>query len=392
MAMTRIAKHLMAPALGSILGLAPMVRGLAQEAPETTAAHPTGKAVTSTRVLDTRSLYGLERLIGQLANKRVVLLGERHDRYEDHLTQLALIRGLYARNPNLAIGMEFFQQPFQGVLDGYIAGELTEEEMLARSEYFERWRFDYRLYQPILHFAREKGIPLVALNLPQEITRRVGDQGISGLSDTQRVQIPQDIDRSDEAYRERVRGVFAQHPKAPGSDFERFLEVQLLWDEGMAERAARYLQQNPGKRLVVLAGSGHLVYGQGIPKRLKRRLPVSLAVVLNSCTQGTDPAVADYLLFPEPQELPPAGALGILLDIETDRVRAQGFAEQSGAEAAGIKAGDQILSIADRPIQSYTDVRIALLGRAAGERVPVVVRRDRLLLGPEEIRVEVELH
>ena len=44
----------------------------------------------------------------------------------------------------------------------------------------------------------------------------------------------------------------------------------------MAERAARYLQEHPEKTLVVLAGGGHLEYGQGIPKRLLRRVPVGV--------------------------------------------------------------------------------------------------------------------
>lgn len=380
--MIRIRNKLKATLLGSLLMLDPAGAAPAGAGPE---------AAANTQVLDTKSLYGLERLIGQLANKRVVFVGESHDRYEDHLNQLAIIRGLQARNPNLAIGMEFFQQPFQGVLDAYVAGEISEEELLARTQYFERWRFDYRLYQPILRFAREKGIPLVALNLPQEITKRVGEQGITGLSDEQRAQIPSDIDRGDQAYRERVRAVFAHHPKASGGDFERFLEVQLLWDEGMAERAATYLRQNPGRRLVILAGSGHLEYGQGIPKRLKRRLGLSSAVVLNAGTREVDPAIADYLLFPAPVNLPRAGVLGILLDTEGEGVRAKGFNEESGAEAVGIKVGDRILRIADRPIQTYSDVRIALLGRTPGERVSVAVRRERLVLGDQELEFEVEL-
>ena len=33
--------------------------------------------------------------------------------------------------------------------------------------------------------------------------------------------------------------------------------------------------------MVVLAGSGHLEYGQGIPKRLLRRVPVESAILLN---------------------------------------------------------------------------------------------------------------
>ena len=72
-----------------------------------------------------------------------------------------LVRRLRERGAELAIGMEFFQQPFQDSLDAYIAGTLSEEDLLRETEYFERWRFDYRLYRPILRYAKEHGIDVV---------------------------------------------------------------------------------------------------------------------------------------------------------------------------------------------------------------------------------------
>jgi hypothetical protein len=61
-------------------------------------------------------------------------------------------------------------------------------------------------------------------------------------------QIPADIDRDRQAYRDRVKAVYDMHPKDEDADFEHFLDVQLLWDEGMAERAASYVESEPGTR------------------------------------------------------------------------------------------------------------------------------------------------
>jgi len=116
---------------------------------------------TATAVIDTANVRGLDALLDILADKRVIYIGESHDRYEDHLNQLGILRGLKARGRHLAIGMEFFQQPFQPVLDAFVAGTLGEADFLKQTEYFERWRFDYRLYRPLLRFAREHGIPVI---------------------------------------------------------------------------------------------------------------------------------------------------------------------------------------------------------------------------------------
>jgi uncharacterized iron-regulated protein len=347
----------------------------------------------ATRVLDVTALSDMRDLLDRIADRRVVFVGESHDRYEDHLNQLAVIEGLHARGKSLAIGMEFFQQPYQGAIDAYIAGTIDEAEFLRRTEYFDRWRYDYRLYRPILRFAREKGLPVIALNLEAELTRRVGEVGIAGLTEAERARIPAEIDRSDPAYRERIEAVFAMHPSERKQDVENFLDVQLLWDEGMAERAAAYLEANPERTLVVLAGSGHVEYRQGIPGRLTRRLDVPTVTILNGTQRGMDPAAADFLLYPEEIALPPSGLLGVMLDSGVDKGGAlvQGFGEASGAKDAGIREGDRIVRIGDQPVSAYADVRIALLDKGPGETMAVEVLRPHKRGADERLSFQVEL-
>ncbi len=343
-------------------------------------------------VIDLSSLITLDRLIEQISDRQVLFVGESHDRYEHHLNQLAVIEHQHARHPVLAIGLEFFQQPFQPVLDDYIAGKIDEAEFIRRTEYFDRWRYDYRLYRPIFRYAREHGIPLIALNVEKEITDQVREGGMESLDEAQQARIPQQIDRDDEKYRKRLEAIFKHHPQTESSDFERFLDIQLLWDEGMAERAAGWLREHPDGHMVILAGVGHLVYGTGIPNRLKRRVPVSSAIVINARVGSeVDPEMGDYLIMTKRQDLPASGKLGVYLDTEDSPPEISGFSNVSGAEEAGVKKGDVILSINDRRISTYTDIRLALMDTQVGEKVTIKVQRDGIILGPMTHRMEVEL-
>jgi uncharacterized iron-regulated protein len=354
----------------------------------------TGSAMDpATKVLDLSSLGELDGLIKQLVDKRVVFIGESHDRYEDHLNQLEIIRGLHERGNPVAIGMEFFQQPFQDKLDAYVAGDLSEEALLRETEYFERWRFDYRLYRPILRYALEHGIPLIALNLPREITEKVGDGGIASLSPAEAAMIPSEIDREVSDYRAKLQMVFEMHPKTDDASFEHFLEVQLLWDEGMAERAVRWLKANPESQLIVLAGAGHVEYGRGIPSRVKRRLDVPMSIVMSGQQRPLDPEMADFLLYPQPVGLPKTGLMGVMLDTDSEGqgVAIQGFAQQNGARDAGVKEGDRIIEIGDTSIDSYADIRIALMDSRPGQQMPIAVLRNPLVGGAEQLSFDVTL-
>ncbi|MDX2458081.1 MAG: ChaN family lipoprotein [Gammaproteobacteria bacterium] len=334
-------------------------------------------AFGETPALDLNAYTTVEKIIPALAKKRVVFVGETHNRYDHHLIQLEIIRRLHQIHPQLAIGMETFQQPFQQHLDDYVSGAISEQEMLRATEYFKRWRMDFRLYAPILRYAREHQLPVIALNLPVELTSKVARVGLEGMTEEERTRLPAEIDRSDAAYEARIKKVFEYHPKDGGQKFEYFLEVQLLWDEGMAERAAAFLQEYPDHHMVIVAGSGHLAYGSAIPRRLTRRVQADTAIVLNSWQGAIVPGLADYLLLPVKQPLPPTGKIGALLKEEDGSVKVTTCFEDSPCTTAGIKAGDRILSIDDKAIKNLADFRLALWGKQPGDTISIDIFHKR---------------
>jgi len=315
-----------------------------------------------------------EGLVAKLAEKRVVTIGEVHDRYDHHLNQLELVCRLHRRHADLAIGLEFFQQPFQGPLDAYLDLRIDTSEMLAQTEYYDRWHFDYRLYAPILEFARGRGIPVVALNAPKEISSKVAQEGISGLSDTERAQFPAQLDHDVPGYRERLQAVFDEHPEIQHMNFENFVEAQLIWDESMAERAARYLEAHPDAYLVVLAGDGHITRS-GIPARFTRRSGVEAVNVLQGELEENAPEGADYVLVSEIIELPRGGMLGVMLDTSGDHPVVSGFAEDSAAKDVGILDQDRIVELDGNPIASLADLKVLLMEKRPGDAVSVKVER-----------------
>ena len=357
--------------------------------PTETAASPL--PVEASPVLDLNAFSTMEQIIPALAEKRVVFIGEQHTRYDHHLTQLEIIRRLHALHPQLAIGMEMFQQPFQRYLDEYVAGNIDEQAMLRATEYYRRWRMDYRLYAPILRYAREHRLQVIALNVPTELTHKVAHVGLAGLNDEDRQQLPADIAPADEAYRQRLKEVYDHHPNDKEHSFEHFLEAQLLWDEGMADRAATYVDKHPDHHLIVIAGNLHLAWGSTIPQRLQRRTAVTVASILNSWDGPVKPGLADFLLFPEEQPLPPAGKLGALLNDDKDQVTITAVVTDSACAAVGIKAGERITTIDNNAINSITDLRLALWNKQPGDTINMDTVRKRLLMPDKNLSYELTL-
>ena len=218
-------------------------------------------------------------ILEKLAQAQIVYLGETHDHQPDHEAQLEIIQQLYARDPKLTLGLEMFQRPYQASLDQYLKGQLTEAELLTQTEYSSRWGFDWELYAPILRFTRANKIPVLALNTPSEVTRKVAETGFKSLEPEDFRWIPSlgelEAGLSGNAdYRQRLLKIYETHHHASGNStgFERFVQAQILWDETMADTVARYWLNHQDRKIVVLVGQGHLIFGDGIPRRVQRRL------------------------------------------------------------------------------------------------------------------------
>ena len=279
-----------------------------------------GNSISSDPTIPTPSVLSLPLqqrsnpagVLRALAQADVVYLGETHDRPEDHQAQLAIIRELHQQNPKIAIALEMFQHPYQGALDRYLQGQITESQLQNQTQFKQRWGFPWEYYAPILRFAKANQLPVLALNTPTEVTRKVARGGLESLTSAERRLIPPaaEIRTDNLAYRQQIQEIYEQSHQGQGSSdrFERFFLAQVLWDETMAAEIAQFLQAHPGHQVVVLAGQGHIAYGYGIPSRVKRRIQqdvgrpklVQRLVLLNppeKLRAQTNQPVADYFWF-----------------------------------------------------------------------------------------------
>ena len=337
------------------------------------------------------TLKTLPDIMAHEAGKKIIYVGETHNLFPDHVMELEIIKNLHEKGRAFAIGMEMFQRPFQKALDDYVEGKIDEAEFLKGTEYFKRWGFDYHLYRPILLYARSENIPVIALNIPQEIVDKVFRGGLDSLSEEEKKSVPSQMDFSDEAYKERLKKIFLEHRDVENfktSSFDSFYQAQILWDETMAESVDQFLRTHPHDQMIALAGNGHLAYGSGIPKRTARRNGYDYAIILNNA--DLENGIADFVLFPRPIPGVTSPMLMVFLREEAGKVEVAGFPQESTSEKAGIKVGDIILAIDHTPVRTIDDVKIDLLDRKKGEKVRVRVLRKGLL-GGRQINFDVVL-
>jgi uncharacterized iron-regulated protein/Tfp pilus assembly protein PilO len=352
----------------------------------------------------TSSLHPFATVIAELADTRVIHIGETHTAMADHRLQLQIIEALYRQNPDLAIGMEMFPATSQAALDLYTGGKggIDERNFLKSSRYFQVWRYDYRYYREIINFACARKIPVIGLNLDNETVRTIAKTGsLDSLPEDIRRSLPVDRDLDMPGYADELAAMHDMHAAAGhgGGSFAGFIQAQALWDETMAENLAKYLAEHPQRRMVVLAGSQHSRKDQGIPPRLGRRIPVTQATVFNIA--GDNPAnqltqMADYFFVSPAENLPEAAMMGIVLESQKSAngpaLRISGFTPDSKADEAGLQKDDALLTLDGFPIENMDDVRIALLDARPGEKIEVTVERGgQKGAEKKELRVSVAL-
>ena len=176
-----------------------------------------------------------------------------------------------------------FETGYQDQLDQWVAGNLSVDEFM--KIYYENWDQAWILYRDIFLYAREHQIPLIALNIPSESGKKSCQKGFASLT-------PEDMAATSAGYylqchpgirKFHPKGSSGWHGKKTGS-FNNFCEAQVLWDTVMAINILKFYDQNPGTKLVVLAGDGHS-WKPGIPRQISLRKDLPMTVFLPETTK-----------------------------------------------------------------------------------------------------------
>ena len=223
-------------------------------------------------------------------NVRYILLGESHDHPEHHQMQADVISALAKSGRDVVVGFEMFTRPNQPNLYGWSLGWGSEDDFIQESNWKKEWGFDFGIYRPVFQAVRQHRLPMVALNVPRDWVRTVGRGGYGALTDAQRAELPTGMSLENREHRSVFESLMGGHP-LEGTRGENMYAAQVLWDEGMADSALKWMARrapNPKSIMVILAGSGHVMYGQGINARLLRQQgEKSVSVVM---IEGDEPS------------------------------------------------------------------------------------------------------
>jgi uncharacterized iron-regulated protein len=274
------------------------------KAPAPTAKAPAGgleAAALPYAIIDARTGRSVDESAfwAKVGAARAVCVGEDHTNPHHHWVQLSVVKRLAKDLPKgtkLALGMEMFQRPFQGVLDDYAAKRIDAAALRSRAGWEERWGYDWGFYAQTIDAAIAAGAQLIALNAARELTKKVVKHGLESLTPDEKAQVPE-LNLDDKAHRawfdalmESMGGSSAHSTKAPEvpddevhkgvkaaaepppemPSADRIYMVQVIWDESMADGTAKWLAANPTGHAIVLAGNGHC-HDSAIVARIKRR-------------------------------------------------------------------------------------------------------------------------
>ncbi len=220
----------------------------------------------------------LEQALAGVRPGQVVVLGEAHGTQVQAAQQLQVLETLRKMGRNVSLGMEFFEYPFQGLVESYRAGALSEESFLAQIGWGAG--FSYDAYRNQVLFPKLGSEYVMALNAPRALTGRISKVGIANLTPDEQKVLPPNWTLGNESYFRRFNEIMGQHLPSPAAA-QRYFEAQSTWDDTMAWQAAEFLAAHPEQVLVIIVGEFHVQYGGGLPDRLKARglVPVTFSLV-----------------------------------------------------------------------------------------------------------------
>jgi uncharacterized iron-regulated protein len=222
----------------------------------------------------------LEAMLDDLSSARIVYIGEIHSIPRHHRVQTLILSELAKRGLKLCLGMEMFAHSHQPALDKWQAGQESVAHLM-RDLGGDAWT-NLLDYESLLVMARELKIPIVGLNASDATVRTIARNGPEGLTEQERKDLPEGFDKIDPRHDRLLRLRLKVHRAFQEKSLDRIVLAQSVRDETMASFAVRYLESAEGKdrAMLVVAGSGHLNYGFGIPERVQRRLDVPVRIVL----------------------------------------------------------------------------------------------------------------
>ncbi len=231
----------------------------------------------------------LDEVINAMSSAEVVFIGETHNDAVAHQIELQLLHGAAARygartgsGRQVVLSMEMFERDVQTTLDEYLGDLILERQFLTDSRPWSNYQSDYR---PLIEFARENRLPVVAANVPTRYANRVARLGRNSLADlsgeAKAWLAPLPYGTASQAYAAKfTRSMQGMGDGHAGNSMQNFLDAQVLRDATMAYSIAQSLKSKSKALILHVTGIFHVEGRMGVPEQLQSYRPQTRTIVV----------------------------------------------------------------------------------------------------------------
>jgi uncharacterized iron-regulated protein len=223
------------------------------------------------KIYDTRTkqVVSVEKIVADAANAHVLFFGEEHNDSAGHYMENVIFRALHKQFGNdLALSMEMFEQDNQVALNDYLNGFIPEDRF---AKDVRLWS-NYKDYRPMIEYAKQNKLNVIAANPPRRYVSMVSRRGMRSLdslsSDAKKFLPPLPYDTLTGRYREKFMETMKE---SPGGGSPNIYYSQSLWDAGMSYSILRYWKKNKHKKIFHCVGRFHCDEKLGTLAQLQKR-------------------------------------------------------------------------------------------------------------------------
>lgn len=233
------------------------------------------------KIFDTKASkeVSFDQMIAELKNYQIVMVGESHTNQLYHDVELEVIKGLVEAGKPVVLALEMFNPKQDEALAEWSSGNTDPNTFLEQTDFLTTWGHNYRYYKAIFDYSREKHIPIYGANIEKQYTSKIGRGGVGSLTEEEIKVIPK-IDTANIEHKFLIKVLMQGMDATMPDQFNNMYPAQCLWDAAMGEGAIRAAQKHPEATVVLLAGSGHVVYNIGIGRIIQDRSDFSFASVV----------------------------------------------------------------------------------------------------------------
>ena len=223
----------------------------------------------------------IEPWLTDLESAHIIYLGEEHRNHWHIEAALKILHALTSKDLRPTLALEMFGWDGQSAINRYLSSvPPSRDQFLQESRWEESWGGPFEEYEPLVDFACEHRLPLLALNPPRALVRLVAKQGLWQAKQDERMAqwgMRDEALSDDAAYRSIVMDQIRRcHAGLTDDAYQRMYDASLFRDEGMSKIIAEHIRNSRATAgagpVLVYTGGGHIQYRLPVPNRVARRL------------------------------------------------------------------------------------------------------------------------